>query len=188
MSRRVVRSVAPRLAPVICLAFGLAACGTSDKDANTTYPTDIPGSNRTDPTPKAGQYDQGGVFGQDGITLFGGSGGGKDAGGGGIGVNGYLWRASLDTLSFMPLSSVDPFGGVIITDWYASEQVPNERFKMTVYILDKRLRADGVKVAVFRQVRAGPVWSDAPSDPETSAKLENAILTRARQLKVGTEK
>lgn len=113
-----------------------------------------------------------------------------EAGGGkkeaGIGVNSFLWRASLDTLSFMPLASVDPFGGVIITDWYANPDVPNERFKMTVYILDRRLRADGVKVAVFRQVEGRGGWSDAPSNPDTAVKLENAILTRARQLRVDT--
>jgi hypothetical protein len=103
----------------------------------------------------------------------------------GLGVNAYLWRASLDTVSFMPLATIDPLGGVIITDWYANPQVPNERFKMTVYILDKRLRADGVKVAVFRQVRSGTKdWVDAATNPETATKLENAILTRARQFKV----
>lgn len=104
-----------------------------------------------------------------------------------IGVNSFLWRASLDTLSFMPLASVDPFGGVIITDWYTSPESPAERFKMNVYILDRRLRADGVKVAVFRQVRnAQSSWVDAAADPETAIKLENAILTRARQLKIDT--
>ena len=76
------------------------------------------------------------------------SGGGGNAG---IGVNTFLWRASLDTVSFMPLSSADPFGGVIITDWYSPPEVPSERFKMTVYILDRQLRADGIKVSVFRQ-------------------------------------
>jgi hypothetical protein len=103
----------------------------------------------------------------------------------GLGVNAYLWRASLDTVSFMPLSTVDPLGGVIITDWYANPQTPDERFKMTVYIFDKRMRADGVKVAVFRQVRQGKGdWVDAQTNPETATKLENAILTRARQFRV----
>ena len=103
----------------------------------------------------------------------------------GIGVNAFLWRASLDTLSFMPLASEDPWGGVIITDWYANPQAPDERFKVTIYILDKRLRADGVKVSVFRQVKntAGQ-WEDATADPALPANLENAILSRARQLRI----
>ncbi len=106
--------------------------------------------------------------------------------GNGIGVNGYLWRASLDTLAFMPLTSADPWGGVIITDWYANPNVPDERFKMTVYILDQKLRADGVKVTVFRQVKNGNQWTDAPTNPTTGYQIENSILTRARQLRVDT--
>ena len=107
--------------------------------------------------------------------------------GNGVGVNSYLWRASLDTLGFMPLASADPFGGVIITDWYAPPAAPAERFKVTVYILDKRLRADGLKVSVFRQMRAGNgSWSDAELNPETPAKLENAILARARQMRIAS--
>lgn len=103
----------------------------------------------------------------------------------GIGVNGYLWRASLDTISFMPLSEVDPFGGVIITDWYANPQMTSERFKLTVYILDTRLRADALAVNVFRQVReADGGWIDAETNPQTSYEIENAILTRARQLRI----
>ena len=77
-----------------------------------------------------------------------------------IGVNGYLWRATLDTLAFMPLQSADPFGGTVITDWYSNPEKPDERFKATVYILDSRLRADGLKVTVFKQVRdAGGNWA-----------------------------
>lgn len=103
----------------------------------------------------------------------------------GIGVNGFLWRASLDTLSFLPLSSADPFGGVIITDWYAPPESPAERFKVTVYILGRELRADGVRVAVFRQKReADNNWLDASTGDTTSTSLENAILTRARELRV----
>ena len=126
-----------------------------------------------------------------GITMFGGGANGqpaKVAGSGiGVGVNSFLWHASLDTLSFMPLASADPFGGVIITDWYSPPQTANERFKVTVYILDKRLRADALKVSVFRQEQDSKgAWSDASLDPETPGKIENAILTRARQLRIST--
>lgn len=102
-----------------------------------------------------------------------------------ISVNGYLWRASLDTLSFMPLASADPYGGVIITDWYINPEKPDERFKCTVYILDARLRADGLNVAVFKQARdAAGNWVDQPAATQTEADIENAILTRARQLRL----
>lgn len=112
------------------------------------------------------------------------------AGKSGIAVNGYLWRASLDTMAFMPLDSADPFGGVILTDWYVPPESPNERFKVQIYILDRQLRADGLRVAVFREVRdASGGWTTAPVKPETALQLENAILTRARQLRIdsGTE-
>ncbi|MBR9825006.1 MAG: DUF3576 domain-containing protein [Alphaproteobacteria bacterium] len=103
----------------------------------------------------------------------------------GIGVNSFLWRASLDTINFMPLAEVDPFGGVIITDWYANPQMTNERFKLTVYILDTRLRADALAVNVFRQVREeNGGWIDAPSSSSTAYEIETAILTRARQLRI----
>jgi hypothetical protein len=103
-----------------------------------------------------------------------------------VGVNSYLWHATLDTLSFMPLASADPFGGVIITDWYSSPQDLNERMKVTIYILDRRLRADGIKIAVFRQTRSNEGWVDAPVNAETSTKLEDAILTRARELRLAS--
>jgi hypothetical protein len=103
-----------------------------------------------------------------------------------IGVNSYLWHATLDTLRFMPLASADPFGGVIITDWYSAPEAPQERLKVTVYILDRNLRADGLKIAVFRQTAANGAWVDAAVNPETATKLENAILTRARELRLAT--
>ncbi|MCP5412881.1 MAG: DUF3576 domain-containing protein [Alphaproteobacteria bacterium] len=103
-----------------------------------------------------------------------------------LGVNSFLWHATLDTLSFMPLQSADPFGGVIITDWYVAPSAPNERLKVTTYIMDRALRADGLKVVVFRQVRSGNGWSDAQPSPDTAHKLEDAILTRARELRLAT--
>jgi hypothetical protein len=103
----------------------------------------------------------------------------------GIGVNSYLWRASLDTLAFMPLASADPYGGVIITDWYTNPEKPDERFKATVYILDTRLRADGLTVTVFKQVKdAAGAWADSSSSAQTQVDIENSILTRARQLRL----
>lgn len=101
----------------------------------------------------------------------------------GIGVNAYLWRASLDTLSFMPLTTADPWGGVINYDWYTDAQSPNERFKATVFILDRRLRADALNVAIVKEVRdASGQWVTAPVAAQTETDLENAILTKARQL------
>jgi hypothetical protein len=103
----------------------------------------------------------------------------------GIGVNAYLWRATLDTLAFMPLASADPFGGVVITDWYVNPEKVDERLKATVYILDTRLRADGLNVTVFKQTKdASGNWVDAPVAGQTDIDIENAILTRARQLRL----
>jgi hypothetical protein len=103
----------------------------------------------------------------------------------GIGVNTYLWRATLDTLAFMPLASADPFGGVVITDWYVNPEKTDERFKATVYILDTRLRADGLNVTVFKQTKNDKgEWVDAPVAGQTDIDIENAILTRARQLRL----
>ena len=102
-----------------------------------------------------------------------------------LGVNGYLWRATLDTLSFMPLATADPWGGTVITEWYSNPEKPDERFKATVYILDTRLRADGLKVTVFKQAKdAGGNWVDAETSAQTETDIENAILTRARQLRL----
>jgi hypothetical protein len=103
-----------------------------------------------------------------------------------LGVNSYLWHASLDTLSFLPLVSADPFGGVIISEWYVAPTSPNERLKVTVYIMDRALRADGLKVVVFRQTRTGAAWQDAQASPDTAHKLEDSILTRARELRLAT--
>ena len=127
-----------------------------------------------------------GIFGGSGLSIFGGN---DEASSGAAGtlipVNSFLWRATLDTLSFLPLASADPFGGVIITDWYAPPESVNERFKMTVYILSRSLRSDGLKVAVFRQIRdnAGN-WIDAEVSNGTARQLEDGILSRAREMRV----
>jgi Domain of unknown function (DUF3576) len=107
----------------------------------------------------------------------------NDAGGGGLGVNAYLWRGALDTLGFMPLASADPFGGVIITDWYTPGGTSDERFKATAYILGRQLRSDGIRVAIFRQVLQNGQWVDAPVSPVTVNEIEDKVLARARQLR-----
>ena len=156
----------------ILAALALAACGTSfnvDPDFRT-------------PGQKLGQQS---IFGGDGLTLGGPSRRGSGEGENGLGVNSFLWRASLDTVAFMPIASADPFGGVILTDWYSPPENPAERFKLNVFILDRQLRADGLKVAVFRQERdAAGGWIDAPATPEMGKTLEDTILTRARELRV----
>jgi hypothetical protein len=130
---------------------------------------------------------RGKITGDEGWSILGG----KDknsSSGGAIGVNSYLWRATLDTVSFMPLTSADPFGGTIITDWYEDPKTPGERFKVNALILDKTLRADGVRVQVFKQKLVKGSWRDQEVDPKLARTLEDTILTRARELKVGAGK
>jgi hypothetical protein len=100
-----------------------------------------------------------------------------------IGVNAYLWRATLDTLGFMPLLQTDSNGGVIVTDWYANPNAPGERMKLTVSILDKDLRADSLSVAASRQLQQNGQWIDMPVQAATTQKVEEIILTRARDLR-----
>jgi hypothetical protein len=124
-------------------------------------------------------------YGKSGFHPFGGGKPRSNANEQVIGVNGYLWRATLDTLAFMPLAAADPYGGVVNTEWYANPEKPDERFKCTVYILDTRLRADGLNVTVYKQVRdAAGGWADAAASDQTAIDIENAILTRARQLRL----
>jgi hypothetical protein len=100
-----------------------------------------------------------------------------------IGVNSYLWRASLEALSFMPLLQTDSAGGVIVTDWYANPGNPGERVKVSVTILDQDLRADALRVVAIRQVSQNGNWVDAPVQAATVQKLEDIILTKARDLR-----
>ncbi len=172
---------------LIGAGFALTACGTDFRGDDTVYPesarirkggTDAYDTSRDES-----------LFGKGGLSLFGGGseeegvGGG---GGGGVAVNSFLWRASLDTVSFMPLSSADPFGGVIITDWYSPPETPTERFKLNVFILDRQLRADGLRVAVFKEQSVGGRWTAAPLDQATATSIENRILERARELRVAS--
>ena len=100
-----------------------------------------------------------------------------------IGVNSYLWRAAIDTVSFAPLLQANVNSGVIITDWYANPKSPGERVKLTISVLDQDLRADALRVAASRQTFQNGVWIDAPVAAATVQKLEDIILTRARDLR-----
>ena len=164
------------LAGILLLALAGAGCENAG-------PVEPP-PDTYDPRWRGAQQADGGIFGSS-VTLFGGE--EEAAGAVGIGVNAFLWRATLDTISFMPLLSADPFGGVIITDWYAPPGTPDERFKMTVYILTRTLRSDGVQVTVFRQERgADGVWEDRATNPGTAISLEDKILDRARQIRTAS--
>jgi len=154
----------------------LTACAEGGLKTTANYPDKA----------KEDMYKYGSLVSDTGGFNFFDSADDKKAGGtGGIGVNAYLWRASLDTVSFMPIASADPFGGVIITDWYSAPDAPEERAKLNILILDRDLRADGVRVSMFRQIHTPQgAWVDAPVATASTAKLEDAILTRARQMRL----
>ena len=191
-----------RIAPALVLTSLLAGCSwfggpaQTDTDTDTVQRTEDPYHTDAKYNPYTGynaKTQEGTESGFSLMTsLFGFGNSKKDSGTGdagppGVGVNSYLWRATLDTVSFMPLASADPFGGVIITDWFAPAEIPNERFKVNVFILGRELRADGVRCTVFRQKRdPGGQWTDAPVDQKTGTDLEDAILTRARQMRLST--
>jgi hypothetical protein len=165
---------------ILALAVAGATACSSD------VPWEVPGEVSTEGTDRI-RAQHGTIHGGQGILEFGTARNTESNGGvyGGIGVNAYLWRASLETIDFMPLAQADPFGGVIITDWYSPPETPGERFKINVYILDTVLRADGVKVAVFRQTNSSDAaWVDAAVDAKTATAIEDNILTRARELRI----
>ena len=110
---------------------------------------------------------------------------GGNQGSAGIGVNTYLWRATLETLSFMPLSSADPFGGVIVTDWYSKTEAPNEKYKIVAYIIGTQLRVDALKINVFKKIKnENGDWIDQESHSEMSLNIEDSILTKAKQYRM----
>lgn len=159
----------------LALLAAVAAC--SGADVEYSYPTTVGTGG------KPSYEERQSVLGRGGLNLF------EDeqvdaAPDSGIAVNSYLWRASLDTVSFMPLASADPFGGVIITDWYAPADTSDERFKINIFILDRALRSDGVRASVFKQMMSAGAWRDIKSDEKLDRQLEDAILTRARQLRI----
>lgn len=162
------------LVSVLGLCVLLVACGAEQSDFEA--PTGQEGGPDEDPSKRES------IFGQGGLQLFGDD-DDNTGGGAGIGVNSFLWRATLDTISFMPIRTADPFGGVITTDWHTTVGSTDERFKINVFILTPTLRADGLRVAVFGQRLGSAGWQDSVLPSETSVKIEDAILTRARQLR-----
>lgn len=164
----------------LLLAFALlavAACSNVKTEAPSTVSAE-----------EMRKESRGKLTGEEGLS-FGGRSESSAATASPLGVNSFLWRATLDTLSFMPLISADPFGGVIITDWYEGPKDTGERYKITALILDKALRADGIKITLFKQAldKKG-IWRDKKSDPADARKIEDTILTRAREYKINQGK
>lgn len=165
-----------RASGLALVLLAISACSSIRPDADTTYP-------KTEEDRRKERL--GKLTGDEGVVLSGASEKKNDAANNPLSVNSFLWRATLDTLAFMPLLSADPWGGTVITDWYEDPTAKGERFKVNALILDKQLRADNVKITSFRQQKNKKGgWEDAPVDPQVARKLEDTVLTRARQLRV----
>ncbi len=148
----------------IFVSLALAACGGSNSSVKA-----LPDAAYTDPS---------------GVPVVTGKTNTAQEQGAALQVNKYLWRGALETLGFMPFASTDPFGGVIVTDWYSPPAAQGERFKVTAFVLGRELRTDGLRLTVFRQVRTGGgQWEDASVNPATGADIEGKILARARELR-----
>ena len=174
------RARAPQLLPLLLLAFILVACGKPEIVAD--YPEPRPEGNTgtssvLDNFPRA--------KGALGVSIGGANNqatNNTNAATTANSVSPDLWRASLDTLSFLPLSTADQNGGVIITDWYEDTAAPNTRFKINVIISGRALRSDNLRLSVFREIRdeSGAWRTSATANDPLPRQLENIILTRAR--------
>ena len=183
-TKKTIAKTFARLVAMAAVAGLVSGCGSGSYAAKDPVGPRAGSKKKYDP-----YYDES-VFGKDGVSLgslgkssgvFGGGGNEKAR----LPVNKYLWQAALDTLSFLPLASTDPFTGVIATDWGSSSEAPGERFKVTAYILNPGLSAAALKVAVYREVQSDTgLWIPAPVSADTARKLEDAILTRARQIRI----
>jgi hypothetical protein len=177
-----LRFTACRSAALIAV-IAVAACSSEGLKPSPTPPnyagrgSGSPGDMIT--TSRLGGDDSGILFSFGGNKKDKDGGAGGTGGGSGLGVNAFLWRGALDTIGFMPLLSADPFGGVIITDWYSPPGVTDERFKAAVYILSRELRSDGIRVNINRQVLQNGQWVAADVAPSTVADIENKVLARA---------
>lgn len=165
---------------VLLAGFSLQGCESigSIEGAEAKYPT---GAKRSSTGGDIYAKPQS-IFGDDGVSLLGGK--DKSPTDGVITVNSYLWRASLDTVSFMPLASVDPFGGVILTDWYSNPEKDDERYKLNIFVLGSQLRADAIKVSAFKEQKTSKGWKAVALQDDMATKIEDTILTRAREFRV----
>ena len=181
-----------KFAVVGTLAFVMASCGGVDKNERELSEEALKRRGLNENFPMSNEdrraVGRGSLLGEaGGFSLFGGSGNKpssnnySDVTGG---VNAYLWRASLDTVSFMPLASADAIGGIIITDWFESADAKGERLKANIRITTKELRASGVDASLFRQELKNGNWRDVEAKEELGIKLENKILSRAREIKI----
>ncbi len=149
-------------------------CSGIETDPNTEYPD-----------PLRRRKIKGKLFGEGGLTLFDTTADRDATATPSIGVNLFLWRATLDTISFMPVKNADPFGGTVLTEWYSPPETPNERFKLNIYILDQDLQTSSLRVSAFKEQKdASGLWTSSNSVATLQTDIENAILTRARQLKL----
>jgi hypothetical protein len=169
---RSLGSIAVPVALVTAL-LGLSACGVKTQNADINAPSGAVGNQSPADSGLAWSLGKGSSSTNSQATQ--------------IQVNAYLWRATLDTLSFMPMVSADPFGGVVITDWYSPPSTPGERFKVNAYILSKQLTANAIQISVFHQVQTGTGWADAPADPSLASGLEDRILSRAADLQAASQ-
>ena len=159
----------------IAIILLISACTGIDVDSEN-YPVE---------SDEARRERRGKLTGEDGLVLFGGDDDDNGSSGSGIGVNSFLWRATLDTINFMPIQTADPFGGVITTNYYEDPAKPGERYKINALILDDRLRVDGIRVTLFKQqLDENKIWRDVAVDRSTNRKIEDKILTRARELRI----
>ncbi len=162
----------------------VSACGESTPKATNKVDTAFPITND-----KKREIERGSVLGEaGGFNLLGSNKSNNKVNGTVGGVNAYLWRASLDVISFMPLNSADAIGGIIITDWYAGPESQNERIKANINITSTDLRASGIKVSIFKQQYSKGRWIDGRASDKLERGLENKILARARQLKISEER
>ena len=161
------------------LCLGLASCTSSTPAPTTNAEAEQSPDNRARYGSIIGGEDSSGI---NISKLLDPSGSG---GAGSLPINAILWRASLDTVSVLPLDSVDTFGGAIITEWYAHPEDPTKRIKLAIFVVDQELRSDAIKVQVYLQERPQGLfeWQDVGRDAELASRVEDLILTRAREIR-----